>query len=589
VYVDSLLSAGRYDLAKAQITQTEFDNINERFLYFGKIYSTQRVLDSAFYYLLKTDTLALSTAQKATYYKYMAETFAANNEEDEAFNYFRRAQQFYEATENKRAANQMNYELYTTLSGQEHINFNKEDYLLAFEETAKTNSYNDQLADAYVEHAMNFYDAGDKDRGDAFINKAITTSTSSIARARIETIKGLYLAEVYGKLDSADYYYDRVLQVQKDQNLPDPLFYTYINKASVFKHRDQYGAAIDLLKKADSLPIRSFRKNNKKILYKNLADTYEVNGDSLSALKYLKLHLIYSDSVDIQAQNVNLTRYQTQQREKELLISEQKKKQTQQIATGLGAGLAAVAVIGVLVYKNTRRKQRIAEQQREIEIQKKEKLLKEQELTTIDAMIAGQEKERQRIASDLHDSVGATLAAAKLQFNHLHSQRHKIDNEEELFLKTRTLLDDAYKEIRSMAHLKNSGVIAKKGLLPAVQKLAENASVAGNLTIEVQDFGLDERLDNMLEIAIFRMLQELVTNIIKHANASEASISITQHDDILNIIVEDNGRGFNASNIQAKEGIGLSSIERRIEHMEGTMEVDSTPNKGTTILIDIPL
>ena len=140
-----------------------------------------------------------------------------------------------------------------------------------------------------------------------------------------------------------------------------------------------------------------------------------------------------------------------------------------------------------------------------------------------------------------------------------------------------------------MAHLKNSGVIAKKGLLPAVQKLAENASVAGNLTIEVQDFGLDERLDNMLEIAIFRMLQELVTNIIKHANASEASISITQHDDILNIIVEDNGRGFNASNIQAKEGIGLSSIERRIEHMEGTMEVDSTPNKGTTILIDIPL
>jgi len=589
VYVDSLLSAGRYDLAKAQITQTEFDNINERFLYFGKIYSTERVLDSAFYYLLKTDTLALSTAQKATYYKYMAETFAANNEEDEAFNYFRRAQQFYEATENKRAANQMNYELYTTLTGQKHINFNKEDYLLAFEETAKANNYNDQLADAYVEHAMNFYDAGEKNRGDAFINKAITTSTSSIARARIETIKGLYLAEVFGKLDSADYYYDRVLQVQKDQNLPDPLFYTYINKASVFKHRDQYGAAIDLLKKADSLPIRSFRKNNKKILYKNLADTYEVNGDSLSALQYLKLHLIYSDSVDIQAQNVNLTRYQTQQREKELLISEQKKKQTQQIATGLGAGLAAVAVIGVLVYKNTRRKQRIAEQQREIEIQKKEKLLKEQELTTIDAMIAGQEKERQRIASDLHDSVGATLAAAKLQFNHLHSQRHKIDNEEELFLKTRMLLDDAYKEIRSMAHLKNSGVIAKKGLLPAVQKLAENASVAGNLTIEVQDFGLDERLDNMLEIAIFRMLQELVTNIIKHANASEASISITQHDDILNIIVEDNGRGFNASNIQAKEGIGLSSIERRIEHMEGTMEVDSTPNKGTTILIDIPL
>jgi hypothetical protein len=266
-----------------------------------------------------------------------------------------------------------------------------------------------------------------------------------------------------------------------------------------------------------------------------------------------------------------------------------KRTQNRNIAIGLGSGLLGVSLIGFLLFKNTRRKQRIAEQQREIEIQKTEKILKEQELTTIDAMIAGQEKERERLAGDLHDSVGATLAAAKLQFDHLKNNKGKIKNEDELFEKTGSLLEDAYTEIRSMAHIKNSGVIAKNGLLPAVKKLAKNASGTNKLNVDVQDFGLNERLENSLEIAIFRIIQELVTNIIKHSKATEAGISITQHTDSLSIIVEDNGQGFNTKKIFSKDGMGLVNIERRIEHLEGSIEVDSTIGKGTTVLIDIPI
>ena len=80
-----------------------------------------------------------------------------------------------------------------------------------------------------------------------------------------------------------------------------------------------------------------------------------------------------------------------------------------------------------------------------------------------------------------------------------------------------------------------------------------------------------------------------MTNIIKHSQATEASISINQYEDSLNIIVEDNGKGFDARHLPQKEGMGLSSIEKRIEHLEGTMEVDTTLGKGTNILIDIPL
>jgi signal transduction histidine kinase len=203
-------------------------------------------------------------------------------------------------------------------------------------------------------------------------------------------------------------------------------------------------------------------------------------------------------------------------------------------------------------------------------------------------MIEGQEKERQLLASDLHDSVGASLAAARLQFNHIANNKDNIEHLDELIKKTSTLLEDAYVEVRSLAHKKNNGVMAKNGLLPAIEKLSKNVSSPNGLQLEIQSHGLDQRLENSLEISIFRIIQELVTNIIKHAKATEASVSITQHDDSINLIVEDNGQGFDTSLIPDKQGMGLSSIEKRIEFLEGSMEVDSTLKRGTNILIDIP-
>ncbi|MGB0789783.1 MAG: sensor histidine kinase, partial [Marinirhabdus sp.] len=215
----------------------------------------------------------------------------------------------------------------------------------------------------------------------------------------------------------------------------------------------------------------------------------------------------------------------TAETENQLLISEEKQKRNRYIALGLGALLLLVATIAYLITKNTQRKHRIAEQQREIEIQKTEKILKEQELTTIDAMLAGQEKERQRLASDLHDSVGATLAAARMQFEHISKHKQGLPNYDEIIAHTGKLLETAYTEVRDLAHAKNSGVIAKNGLLPAVQKLARNASATKKLDITVEGFGLEKRLENTIEITIFRIVQELVTNIIKHAGATRASIA----------------------------------------------------------------
>lgn len=405
--------------------------------------------------------------------------------------------------------------------------------------------------------------------------------------------KGVVYNTTLKQYDSALYFFKKVLPVYQQMNKTEFIAYNFNNQAEAYKKMANYPMAVMYYQKADSIPLKKYNLKTKIIFYRNMTDLYEKTNNVPKSYEYLRKLDSLKDNINETGQNVTIAEIKEQYDNEKLradnLESEVKRTQNQNIAIALGGGLLGVSIIGFLLFKNTKRKQRIAEQEREIEIQKTEKLLKDQELTTIDAMISGQEKERQRLAGDLHDSVGATLAAAKLQFSHLQQHKSKLGEMDDLFEKTGGLLDQAYEEIRSMAHLKNSGVIAKNGLLPAIKKLAKNASGTNSLKVQVEDFGLDGRLENSLEIAIFRVIQELITNVIKHANASEAIIAITQHEDSLSIIVEDNGKGFDATKIETKEGMGLSSIERRIEHLEGTMEVDSTIGKGTSVLIDIPI
>ena len=229
------------------------------------------------------------------------------------------------------------------------------------------------------------------------------------------------------------------------------------------------------------------------------------------------------------------------------------------------------------------------EQEKQIEIHRLENDIKEHELHEIDKILEGQEKERVKIANDLHDNLGSLLATVKLNFNNLKQQNSTLEDTDNLFDKTDKLIEEAYQKVRTIAHAKNAGVIANQGLLPAIINIAKKVSIPGKLNVEVIPFGLEERIENTLEVAIFRMIQEIVTNTIKHAEATKISISLTQHDDVLNIIVEDNGKGFNPKTIAKKEGMGLTNIEKKVEQIGGVFSIDSVKKRGTSIIIDIPI
>jgi hypothetical protein len=325
------------------------------------------------------------------------------------------------------------------------------------------------------------------------------------------------------------------------------------------------------------------------IFYENIAEAYLLNKDfEKAALSLNKLNKL-KDSINDTKQNIAISEIKEQFDNEKLradnLESEGKRKQNQNIAYGLAGSLALGSIIAFLTFKNAKRRQVVAEQEKEIEFQKLGSLLKEQELNAIDAMIEGQEKERQRIANDLHDDLGGLMANVKLHFNAL-----QVKESPELYSKTNSLIEEAYQKVRSVAHAKNSGVIAKQGLLVAVQNMANKISTANQLQIQVVDHGLDNRLENSLELTLFRIIQELVTNVIKHAEATEVTIHLTNHEDCINIMVEDDGKGFNPQQItKTNAGMGISSIDKRVEHLDGKMTIESEKNKGTSVIIDIPL
>ena len=275
--------------------------------------------------------------------------------------------------------------------------------------------------------------------------------------------------------------------------------------------------------------------------------------------------------------------------ERQEIENDEIKKEKNNWILGSTSFILFMSLLGSLTLKNSRRKRLLALQEKELETQKNLTLLKEQEILAINSMVEGQEKERKRVAEDLHDNLGSVIATLKLHFDNLRGnrERKKVD-QETLYNKTENLIDEAYQKVRSIAHAKNAGVIANQGLLVAVKLMAEKVSSANTIQIEVIDHGLEKPLENSLEIALFRIIQELTTNIIKHAQANDATINISQDEEDIMVIIEDNGIGMNASQIDLKKGMGLHSIKTRVEHLEGSFTIDSTPTKGTTIIINIP-
>lgn len=263
-----------------------------------------------------------------------------------------------------------------------------------------------------------------------------------------------------------------------------------------------------------------------------------------------------------------------------------RRRDLQLAGSAIIAGLLVVLLI--LVVRNIQNLRARQAQTRQLHEQQVNELLKQQEIRSFDAMMLGQEKERTRVAKDLHDRMGALLSTIRLRFSALQGRIEdlgaRIDRQDDQAFK---LLDEAVVEVRRISHDMVKGDLSKFGLTVALQDLCDTLRVPGTMDVELGVHGLDQRLDAAMEVAVYRMVQEAVGNVLKHARATELSIQINRAPASLNVLVEDNGVGFDLSN--AQEGMGMGNLRERASALGGVVVVDSHVGHGTTVTVDLPL
>lgn len=540
------------------------------------------------------DTLLVKKQDLALIYVYRAKLFAAENNNDKAFLSYLKAKKTYFEIDSIEQAMEINIDIAYFLS---------------------TEKNNRKKADSYIKDCLNY---GLKQKNDLLIARAYSSWGSlkmeedpleslSFFKKSIyysekakddEQLQNLYsnLGVLYNEMlkkpDSAIYFIDKSIAYGKRINNNNNQCVSLINKASCYYYKKDYPKALALLFEANEIPISENSKNIKGYIYEFLSLNYYELGNYNKAYENLNKYIAIREEFNFDQQNIKISefniKYETKEKEIENLTLKAK-IQRGQIITYTSLGLLIVGLIlSVLIYKNISKKKKIAEQAQLIQAQKSEKTLKDQELHDIDLMLKSQEIERQQIANELHDNLGSLLATLKLNFQNINRSQNPDDKH--LFDKTDDLLEETYQKVRNISHLKNMGVVGNEGLVVAVKKMAEKMSVINRLLVNVIPFGLTARLSNTTEVTLFRMIQELCTNVIKHSQASEINIYLTQHSaDLINIIIEDNGKGFDYKLVTETDGIGLKSIEKKVEQMGGSFTVDSALSRGTTIIIDLTL
>lgn len=367
--------------------------------------------------------------------------------------------------------------------------------------------------------------------------------------------------------------------------------------ALAYHKLNEDGKALQYILQAEQLADEVGVRTKLKEIYLTRAEIEQKAGNYKLASEYYSKTLTVSDSLfktetsekvaDVEAKYQNEKKQQEIERlEKDTQIKSLTIKQKSTLNYFLIASVAALLLVGFLVYRNLRHRNLLAKQQDEIQQQRIRELEKDKQLVAVDSMLKGQEEERSRLAKDLHDGLGGLLSGVKFSLSNMKDNLIITPDNMTVFERSLDMIDTSIKELRRVAHNMMPEMLTKFGLDEAVKEYCNTINAAKLIDVKYQSHGMEGRIDKSTEIIIYRIIQELLNNILKHAAATEAFVQLIREDSRLNVVVEDNGKGFDVIQSANNKGAGWANIRSRVEYLKGRMDIHSEKNKGTLVNIE---
>ncbi|MDZ7899678.1 MAG: sensor histidine kinase [Arcicella sp.] len=246
-----------------------------------------------------------------------------------------------------------------------------------------------------------------------------------------------------------------------------------------------------------------------------------------------------------------------------------------------GGTLLMFLLAGMLLFFVTSYQKRLLRNKADVE-----KMKVRHQLNLFQSSIDAMEDERRRVSRDLHDEIGAALSVLRLQVGQMNTDKDfDSENTQNLIVASKQLIDNTIENVRRISNDMLPSGLEEFGLKYAIEMLCDKIENASKLVINL-NIGQLQRMDKRLELSLYRILQELLNNTLKHANATEANINFNTDNQQLTVYYQDNGQGFDLEKL-SKRGLGLKNIESRVSMIHGQLEYLTNLEKGMGVRLTV--
>ncbi len=390
-----------------------------------------------------------------------------------------------------------------------------------------------------------------------------------------------------GDQENAFKYYTQSVDIKKQIGDKSGLASTFGNIGTIYYNKKEFKKAIDYYLESEKMAVETGALEYRVSAYYNLHNCYLNTNNISEAKKTFETYVNLKDSLYNATSSGQIaemqTKYETEKKEKENLELKQKtevqklqlenedQKRKNQLAITLVI-LVLIAAVFLFIYNRKK-------------LQQKAELAEAEKLRFKD-VIEAEEKERSRIARELHDGLGQLLSTARLNVAALEDSVIKEDKPD--LDRALKIIDEACIEIRSISHNMMPSALIRLGLIPAINEVVVNINSTKGLKIDFST-NLDGSLGKSLDINVYRVIQEILNNMINHAKADLITMSVTTTATHLEINMKDNGIGFDKNKIKDSKGMGWKNIFSRISMLDGNIKLESEPQKGTVVYIKLKL